>query len=252
MTTPTVCRRLMARRYRRSIRSCTALEQFLLGKGFIIGADEFSFDSLGPWDDYVIRYEGSLSGIGWSIAVEHWTGHREEYTETYSFGVDWRNGMARPWANGMPTYHSLADSGLSGTATWVGELVGLTPAKEAVHGDSTIQVDIATVAGSAAFTALEHWGVGLPPGSAGTGTRWGDGSLRYSVELDGNYFRSTAGDEGTSPGALSARNTTEQSEFSSTLSLQRLGGLCVECVEPCPERSGQVWSKEAVGRSSRY
>ena len=57
-------------------------------------------------------------------------------------------------------------------------------------------MDLAGLNGSAAFTGLEHWSAGEPPGSAGTGMRWGDGDLRYSIKLDGNHLRSTTGDEG--------------------------------------------------------
>jgi len=91
---------------------------------------------------------------------------------------------------------SFTESGLSGSATWNGELVGFTPRQEAVHGDSAIQVELADLIGSAAFTALEYWNAGAPPGGGGTGMQWGDGDLHYSIKLDGNHLRSTAGDEG--------------------------------------------------------
>ena len=64
--------------------------------------------------------------------------------------------MARPWANGEITHGTFADSGLSGSATWNGELVGFTPRREAVHGDSAIQVDLAGLNGSVAFTGLRR------------------------------------------------------------------------------------------------
>ena len=67
---------------------------------------------------------------------------------------------------------------------------------EAVHGDSAINMDLAAMTGDAAFTALEYWNAGTPPGSRGTGTQWHDGNLHYSLALDGNYFRSNRGDEG--------------------------------------------------------
>ena len=147
--------------------------------------DEIAPLSLGPWDDTVIRYSGSLGS---------WP-----YTDDLSppaFGVDWRNGMARPWTVGETPYHTFAESGLTGSARWNGELVGFTPAKEAVHGDSAINVDLATMAGNAAFTALEHWNAGAPPGGRGTGAQWHDGDLHYTLALDGNYLRSNGGDEG--------------------------------------------------------
>ena len=152
---------------------------------FVITPESMSFDDLGPWDDTVVRYSGS---------IENWP-HRSDALLP-AFGVDWRNGMARPWTVGSQSYNAPAELGLSGTATWTGELVGFTPAMEAVHGDSEINMDLAAMTGNAAFTALEHWDAGDPPGQRGTGTQWHDGDLHYSLALDGNYFRSNRGDEG--------------------------------------------------------
>ena len=152
---------------------------------FAIRHDRLSPESLGPWDDAVVRYSGNFDpalGPDWSFEPR--------------FGVDWRNGMARPWAHGDITYNTFADSGLSGTVTWSGELVGFTPDREAVRGESAIQVDIAALDGSAAFVGLEHWASGAAPGNAGTGARWQDGNLHYSIALDGNHIRSNGGDAG--------------------------------------------------------
>ena len=145
----------------------------------------FSKRDLGPWDDAAIRYGGS---------IENWP-YRSDPLQP-AFGVDWRNGMARPWTVGGLPYSTFTESGLSGTATWSGELVGFTPALEAVHGDSAINVDLAAMTGNAAFTALEYWNAGAPPGERGTGMHWNDGDLHYSLTLDGNYLRSNGGDEG--------------------------------------------------------
>ncbi|MDE2815134.1 MAG: hypothetical protein OXK81_00350 [Chloroflexota bacterium] len=187
---------------------------------FVISSD-FSPVSLDPWDDTVVRYSGSFSRdilptdlgeYGYHVDEDQWIETDEEgvfafapreddeFTEPVepAFGVDWRNGMARPWADGSVTHDTwhLAESGLSGFATWNGELVGFTPRQEAVHGDSALSVNLARLTGSAAFTGLQHWAVGAPPGGTGTGVTWGDGDLAYSINFDGNYFRSTAGDEG--------------------------------------------------------
>ena len=140
---------------------------------------------------------------------------QREYIDA-AFGVDWRNGMARPWAVGATPDHSLSGSGLSGTAQWTGELVGFTPSREAVHGNAKIQISIETLIGNAAFTGLERWATGTQPGVSGTGAIWGDGDLRYSISMDGgaggqstpeyhsyyqdvvqSNFRSYGGDEGT-------------------------------------------------------
>ena len=122
-----------------------------------------------------------------------------------AFGVDWRNGLARPWADGETTYNTFSESGLSGTATWNGELVGFTPDRAAVHGDASIRVDIAALTGSAAFTTLEHWGNYAPPGGPGTGITWGDGDLHYTIGIDSNYIRSNGGDVGYVSGRFVGR-----------------------------------------------
>ena len=154
----------------------------------VLEHDDFSMNDLGPWDDGVIRYAGRIE----SLTTDYYGTDEIEA----AFGVDWRNGMARPWADGWATEGTFAGSGLSGTATWAGELVGFTPTQEAVHGDSAIEVDLGRMTGEAAFTALEHWNAGARPGARGTGAQWNDGDLHYSLGLDGNYLRSNGGDDG--------------------------------------------------------
>ena len=153
----------------------------------VITHEMLSPENLGPWDDTVVRYHGSFDP---SIAL-----HPDDPLKA-AFGVDWRNGMARPWTVGEPPYVALADSGLSGTVTWNGEFVGFTPAQEAVNGGSALRVDLASLDGSAAFTELRHWGAGEAPGEPDTGTQWGDGDLYYTIAIAGNYLRSNGGDIG--------------------------------------------------------
>ena len=98
----------------------------------VITADDISPETLGPWDDTVIRFSGRVEDWPYSGGL-----NRAE------FGVDWRNGMARPWTVGSPPHGTFKDSGLLGSATWNGNFVGFTPEKEAVHGDSAINVDLA-------------------------------------------------------------------------------------------------------------
>ncbi len=172
---------------------------------FVIEDEAISAEDLGPWDDTVIRYRGSLKiGTDYQAYGHSTVDNRRFWHSTGSdplsieaaFGVDWRNGMARPWTVGGAPDDALAATGLSGSATWTGELVGFTPLQEAVHGDSAIVADLARMTGNAAFTALEHWNAGAAPGDPGTGAQWGDGDLHYSLALDGNYLRSNGGDEG--------------------------------------------------------
>lgn len=169
----------------------------------LITHDMLNPDSLGPWDDAVVRYGGRFNEAIMTISANH------DESFQASFGVDWRNGIARPWADGFPTQGTFAGSGLYGSATWTGELVGFTPRQEAVHGVSALRVNIVELTGSATFTELEHWVAGAPPGTIGTGMQWGDGNLAYLIEFDGNYLRSTAaGDEGY----VSGRFVGEQHE----------------------------------------
>ncbi|MYH59400.1 MAG: hypothetical protein F4145_15755 [Boseongicola sp. SB0675_bin_26] len=155
----------------------------------------FSKDDFGPWDDSVVRFGGTIEVRARVGDVQARPG----------FGVDWRNGMARPWTVGSGSYGTLADSGLSGAATWIGALVGFTPAREAVRGDSAIHVNLDDMTGRAAFTALERWSAGAAPGARGSGARWRDGDLHYSLAMhrsDGVFLRSDGGDEGHVSGRL--------------------------------------------------
>ena len=160
---------------------------------FHIWPDDLSIGSMGPWDNNVIRYQGSFDQN-----LPPWEGECTGYCIYVepAFGVDWRNGMARPWADGDRPWQSLAESGLTGSAKWTGDLVGFTPRQEAVHGDSAIDVNLANMTGDAAFTAMEHWAAGAAPGRRGSGTQWYPGDLHYTLALDGNYLRSNGGDEG--------------------------------------------------------
>ena len=88
--------------------------------------------------------------------------------------------------------------------------MGFTPRQEALRGNSTIQVDIAALTGSAAFAELEYWNAGAAPGDAGTGTTWGDGNLNYRIAMDGNYFRSNGGDSGYVAGRFISGNLTPE------------------------------------------
>ena len=172
---------------------------------FVIRDETMSAADFGPWDDTVVRYKGSLKiDSDYQAFGENSVDNRRFWHSTgqdplsirVAYGVDWRNGMARPWTVGESPDDALAASGLSGSATWTGALVGFTPLQEAVHGNSAISVELARMTGNAAFTALEHWKAEAAPGDPGTGAQWGEGYLRYSLALDGNYLRSDGGDEG--------------------------------------------------------
>ena len=144
-------------------------------------------EDLGPWDDTSIHIHGELDIPGGPVA----------------FGVAASNGLAQPWALGPAPWTDLADNPLlSETVIWSGRLLGFTPAVEAVGGAADLAVELETLDGQLDFTGLEHWGTNAAPGPVGSGTVWGDGDLNYLMNVHGNIFVQTGGDEGTVTGAF--------------------------------------------------
>ena len=144
-------------------------------------------EDLGPWDDTSMHLRGDIGISGGAVA----------------FGVASRNGLAQPWAFGPTPWTDLADNPLlSETITWSGRLLGFTPSVEAVGGAADLAVELGTLDGHLDFTNLEHWGANLAPGPVGSGTAWGDGALQYRVNVRGNTFVQTGGDDGTVTGAF--------------------------------------------------
>ena len=142
---------------------------------------------LGDWADTSLHVRGSIETESGDIA----------------FGAALRNGLVQPWASGPSPHAALADNAaLSGSVSWSGRLLGFTPDAEAVAGAADLSVDLATLAGTADFTALEHWSADAAPGALGTGTMWHDGDLSYDIEVGGNTFVQTGGDDGSVTGAF--------------------------------------------------
>ena len=140
--------------------------------------EEITAENLGPWDEASFHVRGDLEVPGGEV----------------SFGVAFRNGLAQPWASGPEPPMDLAQNGgLSGSATWSGALLGITPSGQVVVGDSSLAVDLADLDGQLDFTGMEFDGGGM----------WGeDGDLGYSVEVRGNTFTRTGGDAGEVTGAF--------------------------------------------------
>ena len=146
--------------------------------------DSYPF-SFGPWASDSLHIHGN--------------------TEHAGFGVALRNGYAEPWAYGdLPDGYLADNPALSGSASWSGTLLGLTPAARSVRGAADLTVAIDTMRGQADFTNLESWAGA--PGKAGTGTTWGDGDLGYTIAVSGNAFRETGGDAGRLTGSFTGRN----------------------------------------------
>lgn len=147
------------------------------------------------WDSTVLRIEGVFDRqIGYRGLARSC---REDNTcyfpakEIAGFGVDWRNGLARPWVTGHTepqSQYSLANNReLTGTVSWAGALVGFTPSKEAVSGDAMIRVNMNSLNGSVDFDNLQYHA---------TGRTWSDGDLDYSIKVYESLFHRTSGDEG--------------------------------------------------------
>ena len=123
-------------------------------------------EDLGPWSDTSIHVRGVL---GLSDEGE------------LAFGAAHRNGFVQPWAYGTSPDMDLADNpALSGSASWEGRLLGLTPDAEVVAGAADMTIGLATLDGTLGFTGLESWTANAAPGAIGTGNLWGDGDLGYS------------------------------------------------------------------------
>ena len=173
------------------------------------------------WSDDADAVHAKLGD--WSDTSTHLAGQ----AGAAAFGAAHRNGFVRPWAAGPAPRTNLADSPLRGRVAWNGELLGFTPAGAPVAGDAAIGVDLSTLAGTASFESLETWAAGNPPGTAGTGTAWGDGDLDYRIAVRGNTFRRTGGDAGVLTGVFvgagheGAAGTLERDDLSAGFGASR-------------------------------
>lgn len=128
-------------------------------------------DDLGPWEEDGTTLFGASGFV--------------------TYGVEYRNGSARPWAYGMTPRTALAgNDALEGDVTWTGGLAGFTPAGESVTGDAGLTVALQTLTGDLSFTDMQHEDE----------TAWKTGRLDYQVQVGGNAFERTGGDEGSIQG----------------------------------------------------
>ena len=115
-------------------------------------------EELGDWSDTSLHIRGAVDIEGGEIA----------------FGVALRNGLSQPWTSGPSPHTNLEDNpALSGTVSWAGRLLGLTPDDEAVAGAADLSVDLATLTGTVEFAGLEQWAANAAPGAPGTGAFFG-------------------------------------------------------------------------------
>ena len=160
----------------------------------------------------------------WASTSQHVAGHSEHA----AFGVALRNGYAEPWAYGLRPTTALANNqSLTGSATWSGTLLGFTPRAAPVAGDAAIGVNLATMNGTADFTALESWPANTAPSAPGTGAQWLDGDLHYTIAVDGNTFRQIGGDDGVVTGIFvgnhhqGAAGTVERTDLAAAFGAAR-------------------------------
>ncbi len=149
--------------------------------------EELTAENLGSWSDTSLHLRGDVDVRGGGA----------------SFGVALRNGFAQPWAAGPSPWTDLRDNRfVSGSATWNGALLGVDFSSETISGDASLSVNLTSLTGRLDFTGLEKWGVNEAPGAAGSGTTWVDGDLGYTVQVRGNTFIQTGGDDGYVTGAF--------------------------------------------------
>ena len=179
------------------------------------GSDELSAHILHPLDrEALLAVYGHLEPgtapgrIGaeladWSDTSLHVRGAVNIEEGEIVFGAALRNGLSQPWANGPSPHTNLDDnSELSGSVSWSGRLLGLSPDAEAVAGAADLSVNLTTLTGTIEFAGLEQWAASAAPGELGTGATWKDGDLSYGLEVRGNTFVQTRGDDGTVTGAF--------------------------------------------------
>ena len=140
--------------------------------------EDFSVNSLGPWDKQSDHLLGQMDVLGGKA----------------SFGTALRHGVVLPWASGPKPWWNLEGNPLlSGSASWVGWLLGRTPRLEVVEGSAALEVDLEILEGTLGFDGLAY---------SENGKVWGDGDLDYWVEIAGNTFKQVDGDDGVVAGVF--------------------------------------------------
>ena len=151
---------------------------------------DLGLNDLGPWNQVSTHVMGRLGEPGSRVL----------------FGAAWRHGQARPWAssaNPSPPMRTRP----SGSASWSGRLLGLTPRAETVSGAMDMSLRLSTLRGPLDFFDMEKWAPHAVPGALGTGSRWGDGDLRYGIAVaQGQFITETGGDEGQITGLFFGSN----------------------------------------------
>ena len=107
--------------------------------------------------------------------------------ETVNYGVREHNGVLVPWTKGPSS-----SGGVSGRASWTGQLVGLSAEQRPVEGKADLEFDFrhsAPIDGKAAFTEV-HYQRGGGPWTANNAD-YDDKELVYALHSAGNTFHTT-------------------------------------------------------------
>ena len=127
------------------------------------GRDDINPTSLGPWATGIPAISANIRTEGGSV----------------SFGAEYRSQWIRAWDKGPMPSVPLSRSGITGTATWNGDLIGYTDNGISARGDAEITIEMQTMIGGAQFSSITSGG-----------SPWG-ADLSYSVSVDGNYLTAT-------------------------------------------------------------
>ena len=128
---------------------------------------DINYASLGAWATTIPTISGELSTTGGDV----------------SFGAEYRTQWTRAWDAGPVPATTLADSPLTGTATWTGAMVGYTDGGQEATGDAGISVNLSSLRGTTEFTDIQ----------AG-GSPWAFGrDLETAIQVSGNHIESTQG-----------------------------------------------------------
>lgn len=109
-------------------------------------SDEINMESLGSWASTIPALTGTVRIEGVNAR----------------FGAEYREQWTRVWDSGpMPTV-PLTDA-LTGSATWIGAIIGFTDAGLEATGGADITVALETLTGTAAFTDIMAGGIAWGP-----------------------------------------------------------------------------------------
>lgn len=131
-------------------------------------APEINAADLGPWAEDTPALAGSLEACA------------------CVFGADLIGGHAVSWFSLEPPEMFVQNLGPTGTASWVGKMVGWTTDQEAVWSDMNLDVSLDSFDGTSLDGQVAFDNISLYE----SGTQWGDGALAYNIDVANIYFLS--------------------------------------------------------------